>query len=129
MPDGELCNCCIAADTTVYIAAELYSNFNEGLLTVGQVQGLPICLNTLCPGQISPVAGHLLEVAQELNEADHAILVGVRILHLSSQRLGCLLVLHGHIKQLATTCHRANAGDVQALYSCSQPACGMLSTV
>ena len=62
--------------------------------TWGEVLGAAVGLQALSAGQVSSVASHLLEVAQELNEADHAVTVRVGLLHLCAQSLGCLLVLH-----------------------------------
>ena len=63
-------------------------------LTGRQISRSAIRLKPLIASKVSLVASHLLEVAQELDEADHAVLVGVRLLHLCAQRLGRLLVLH-----------------------------------
>ena len=63
------------------------------LRTAWQVPRAAIRLQALGTRQVCPVAGHLLEVPQELNEADHAILVGIRILHLLTQGCSSLLVL------------------------------------
>lgn len=62
-------------------------------LTVWQLPGTAIRLEALSASKVSLVASHFLKVAQKLNEADHAILVGVSRLHLCAQGLCSLLVL------------------------------------